>query len=452
MEFAELASAIRIVDLKATDRPNAIRELAEVTQMGTDGLSLDRLLEAVEEREATAQTIVVPGFALPHALVDWSGNIRIGLGRSRSGVQYGTPDTEPVHLIVLLVIGRRDKKKHLEALAVLAEFLGAEEFRRQIVEARDVHHIRRLIHQKAGVAAEKRPTPMVPRINAVLASQATQLVGSLSAQAILIAADNVDDVPWEPLSEWHGRLLIVTSQSGDELPIERADTHLIELPHATLTRMDRVHVGLLLFAAEELLTTDANVVCMTGPGDSRMDSITVIKPEPQFEAMFGGKAPRHSGNRIPPVVILRAVALAIELAEEGRESRSVGTMFVIGDSRQVLRHAKQLVLNPFHGYSKTLRSLLDPSLGETIKEFAQLDGAFVVRGDGMVLSAGTYLVPRSTNAKIPSGLGTRHQSAAAITSHTEAMAIVVSQSTGTVTVFRHGHIVLKLERATSTRS
>ncbi len=452
MEFAELATAIRIVELEAIDRPAAIRELAEVTEMETDGLSLDRLLEAIEEREATAQTIVVPGFALPHALVDWSGNFRIVLGRSRSGVQYGTPDTEPVHLIVLLVIGRRDKKKHLEALAVLAEFLGAEEFRQQIVEARDTHHIQRLIYKKAGVATEKRPSPMVPRMNAVLASQATQLVESLSAQAILIAADNVEDVPWITLSGWQGRLLVVTSQSGDELPVERADTHLLELPHATLTRMDRVNVGLLLFAAEELLTTDANVVCMTGPGDSRLDSITVIKPEPQFEAMFGGKAPRHSGNRIPPVVILRAVALAIELAEEGRESRSVGTMFVIGDSRQVLRHAKQLVLNPFHGYSKTLRSLLDPSLGETIKEFAQLDGAFVVRADGMVLSAGTYLVPRSSKAKIPSGLGTRHQSAAAITSHTEAMAIVVSQSTGTVTVFRHGRIVLKLERATSTRS
>jgi DNA integrity scanning protein DisA with diadenylate cyclase activity len=81
-----------------------------------------------------------------------------------------------------------------------------------------------------------------------------------------------------------------------------------------------------------------------------------------------------------------------------------------------------------------------------------MDGAFVVQDDGMVLSAGAYLIPKSSTVRLPSGLGTRHQAAAAITSHTEAMAITVSQSTGTVTVFRHGQIVLKLERATSTRS
>ena len=109
------------------------------------------------------------------------------------------------------------------------------------------------------------------------------------------------------------------------------------------------------------------------------------------------------------------------------------------------------MLNPFHGYSRTLRSLLDLSLAETIKEFAMIDGAFIVQGDGMVVSAGTYLVPKSST-RLPLGLGTRHHAAAAITAHTQAMAITVSQSTGTVTVFRHGQIVLKLERATPTLS
>jgi DNA integrity scanning protein DisA with diadenylate cyclase activity len=166
--------------------------------------------------------------------------------------------------------------------------------------------------------------------------------------------------------------------------------------------------------------------------------------------MFGGKSAKRSAA-IRPAVILRALSLAIELAAEGREAQPVGTMFVIGDTRQVMRHARQLVLNPFHGYARTLRSLLDPSLAETIKEFALIDGAFIVQGDGMVVSAGTYLIPKSS-ARLPHGLGTRHHSAAAITGHTHAMAITVSQSTGTVTVFRNAQIVLKLERATPTRS
>jgi DNA integrity scanning protein DisA with diadenylate cyclase activity len=126
-------------------------------------------------------------------------------------------------------------------------------------------------------------------------------------------------------------------------------------------------------------------------------------------------------------------------------------MFVVGDDRHVMRYTQQLVLNPFHGFSRRLRNVLDPSLAETIKEFALLDGAFIIKADGTVLSAGTYLLPQSRVTDLPGGLGTRHQAAAAITAETRSTAITISQSTGTVTVFQNGGMVLTLERATLTR-
>jgi DNA integrity scanning protein DisA with diadenylate cyclase activity len=150
-------------------------------------------------------------------------------------------------------------------------------------------------------------------------------------------------------------------------------------------------------------------------------------------------------------VILRVLSLAVELASEGREARPIGAMFVVGDTRQVRKRAHQIVLNPFHGFARRLRNILDPSLAETVKEFAILDGAFVVQADGTVVCAGAYLVPESHGTNLPSGLGTRHQAAAGITADTRALAITVSQSTGTVTVFKNGTIVLTLERATMTR-
>jgi DNA integrity scanning protein DisA with diadenylate cyclase activity len=52
---------------------------------------------------------------------------------------------------------------------------------------------------------------------------------------------------------------------------------------------------------------------------------------------------------------------------------------------------------------------------------------------------------------LPHGLGARHQTAAAISAHTLAMAITVSQSTGTVTLFRNGTAVFTLERAAATK-
>lgn len=452
MELIELVNAIRVVELSAKTRQAAVRSLAHATKLEAEGVSLDDLLEAIEEREATAQTIVDEGFAMPHAVLDWDGDYRVVLGRSRRGVDYEIPDSGRVQLIALFVVGRRRQNLHLELLKTLAQLLKSVEFRRSLIEARDTRAISELLLMKAGLTPEGEPRrlPGVPRINSILVRQAIELAGVVSAQALLLAVDKVEGVPWDTLAEWEGRLLAVTSPPTDDLPVQRPDTHVFEVPYAGLTRMDRANLGLLLAASDGLLTNDARVVCVTGPRGKHLDSVTVTKPQRQLEAMFVGKATRHSA-RIRPAVILRALSLAIELGAEGREAQPVGATFVIGDSRQVMRHTRQLVLNPFHGYSRSLRSLLDPSLAETIKEFALIDGAFIVQADGIVLSAGTYLVPKTSAVRLPQGLGTRHQAAAAMTAQTQAMAITVSQSTGTVTVFRHGRIVLKLERATPTR-
>jgi mannitol/fructose-specific phosphotransferase system IIA component (Ntr-type) len=454
MELVELVTSLRIVELAAKTRPTAIRALAQATNLDEEGVSLEELLGALEEREATAQTIVDEGFAMPHAVIDWDGDFRVVLGRSRFGVDYGIPDAPRVHLLALFVVGRKQHKDfHLQLLSTLAELLESAEFRAQLVEARDTRAIEQLMLARVGLTAERQPrrAPRAPRLNTILIRQAIELCEAVSAQALLVAVDKTESVSWEPLAEWEGRLLVVTATVSDEVPLERPDTHLFDVPHATLTRMDRANLGLLLAASAGLLSGDSDVVCVTGPGGRQLDSLTVTRPQPQLQEMLGGKASGHGAN-IRPAVILRALSLAIELSAEGREGQPVGAMFVIGDTRHVARHAQQLVLNPFHGFSRSLRSLLDPSLGETIKEFAQLDGAFIVQADGVVLSAGTYLVPKASSVRLPPGLGTRHQAAAAITSHTDAMAIVVSQSTGTVTVFRHGQIVMRLERATATRT
>lgn len=455
LELPELVHAMRVVEITAKTRPLAIRTLAQATGLDDDGIPLDKLIEAIEEREATAQTIVDEGFAMPHAVIEWDGDYRIVLGRSRGGVDYGIGESGRVQLIALFVVGRqRQKEFHLELLAALAELMESVEFRQELVNARDTRAIEEILEARVGLTAEGRPRRQkaLPRINTILVRQAIELVETLAAQALLIAVDSVDRVPWEGLANWPGRLLVITSPTGDDAAIERPDTHVFDVPHASLTRMDRANLGLMLASSAGLLRNDADVVCVTGPSGKNLDSITVTRPEAQLEAMFGGKGPQPRVPKIRPAVILRALSLAIELANEGREGQAVGTTFVIGDSRQVVKHTQQLVLNPFHGYARSLRSLLDPSLGETIKEFAQVDGAFIVQSDGMVLSAGTYLVPKMTVSRLPPGLGTRHQSAAAITAQSQAMAITVSQSTGTVTVFRGGQIVLQLEKATATRS
>lgn len=450
VEPADVVNALRVVELSVETRPAAIRALVEAANLEQEGIDPDKAVEAVEQRESTAHTIVEKGFALPHAMIDWADNWRVVLGRSRAGVEYAAPDCGRVHLVALFVAGARlANQRRLQVLAALGELFREEEFRDQLVRASDTHHIEQLLLARARSTSggQTRTSAGVPRINTILVRQAIELVEVVSAQALLLAVDTIENVPWKPLDDWQGRLLVVTAGRSDDFSTERPNTHLFDVAHTRLTRMDQANLGLLLAASAGLLVDDADVVCITGPGGRQLDSVTVARPKSHLQAMFSGRTTRRS-TKVPPAIILRALSLAIELAAEGREGQPVGTMFVIGDAYRVMQHARQLVLNPFRGYSRSLRNLLDPSLAETMKEFALIDGAFVVEADGTVLGAGIYLTPHATKVRLPPGLGARHQVAAAITAHTQAMAITVSQSTGAVTLFRNGQIVLKLEKGT----
>jgi len=79
-------------------------------------------------------------------------------------------------------------------------------------------------------------------------------------------------------------------------------------------------------------------------------------------------------------------------------------------------------------------------LRETVKELAQLDGAFVVANDGTFVSAGRYIdVDVSAPENFLPGLGARHAAAASISRETKAIAVVVSQSS-IVRVFARGEV------------
>jgi DNA integrity scanning protein DisA with diadenylate cyclase activity len=146
------------------------------------------------------------------------------------------------------------------------------------------------------------------------------------------------------------------------------------------------------------------------------------------------------GTGVSEQVFEIVIKIAIEISTEGREGRSIGTAFLVGDSANVLAKSKQLVLNPFKGYVKEERMITNPDICENIKEFAQLDGVFVISGDGVVEAAGRYITIDTGNVKIQKGLGTRHSSVAAMTYSTESIGIVVSQSGGVIRVFRHGRV------------
>ncbi|HET6885154.1 MAG TPA: thioredoxin domain-containing protein [Rubrobacteraceae bacterium] len=139
----------------------------------------------------------------------------------------------------------------------------------------------------------------------------------------------------------------------------------------------------------------------------------------------------------------RVVQIAVEIAREGREGRKIGTLFVVGDSEEVIRHSRPLILDPLAGHPHEKKRLDDPDTRETLKELAQLDGAFIVSDEGVVLSAARYLDAVSDNLDVPLGLGSRHVAAASISKQTAAVAVAVSESS-VVRMFDDGELVSEI--------
>jgi len=144
-----------------------------------------------------------------------------------------------------------------------------------------------------------------------------------------------------------------------------------------------------------------------------------------------------------PDVLQKIIQLAVEIAREGREGRKIGTLFVLADEKEVLKRSRPLILDPLFGHPANKKRIGDPEMRETIKELAQLDGAFIVSGSGVVISAARYINASSRRIDLPLGLGSRHIAAASITSDTDAVAIVVSESS-VVRIFSEGHLISEI--------
>ena len=141
-------------------------------------------------------------------------------------------------------------------------------------------------------------------------------------------------------------------------------------------------------------------------------------------------------EKIGSEVIESVINLASELGREGREGRHVGTAFIISEHSDISKYLRQLIIHPF---SSTESKITDPEIKETVKEFSQLDGAFIIDAEGKIISSGTYIDIDSNEVDLHHGFGTRHRACAAITKETDAIAIAVSSSGGKVRIFKDGN-------------
>ena len=261
----------------------------------------------------------------------------------------------------------------------------------------------------------------------------------------------VSDVPLPP-AELRGRplkrkLVYAVTEERLALALRKQGYLCVTVPPYDYSRVEKVKVALVAAMTANAFTDGESVLCLTGRSGSRIpDTLVKLQIGRGFEEKISIDTV-SLGAEFSSQVVEALVSLAMAIGHEGFEGHPIGTIFVLGDSTAVMEKSRQLTLNPFQGMSEAERNCLDPPIRDALKTFAVLDGAFVIREDGVVLAAGRYLqVAANKDAKVPMGLGARHTAAAAVTLDTKAVAITVSQTTGAVRVFKEGEIVLELHQ------
>lgn len=173
-----------------------------------------------------------------------------------------------------------------------------------------------------------------------------------------------------------------------------------------------------------------------------LKGITILDPE---KSGFM-KAIEECTERVDPDALQATLTVAINIAHKGREGRKIGTAFVMGDVEEVLSRSSQLIINPYEGHKESDRDIKNPENWESVMEFSQIDGVFVVDEKGIIVSCGRYIEASAKDllSRIKHGLGGRHIACASITKETKAIAIVVSETGGDITVYKDGIEVLHI--------
>ena len=276
---------------------------------------------------------------------------------------------------------------------------------------------------------------------------AIKLAGEVKADCVLVCVDVRGDLA-DLVDDMKKSINFILVMGEDEEMPERlaGNAKKLDVPNVNLTRVGKIKIAIAKGIVSGLFKKGDKIVCLSGvPKFGYADSIILIDVGREFEILTSEDI-NDVVEAVQPEVFNAMLNIACELAAQGRESRKVGTIFVLGDDEKVMQLSRQMIINPFKGYSEEDRNILNPDLEETIKELSAIDGAFIIQANGAVVTAGRHLNAALDSKDFPPGLGSRHIAAAGITNVTKAVAMVISQSTGNVSVFKNGKIFVTIEK------
>lgn len=141
IQLRDHLDASRVIDLDVNTKDEALMALVDAARGAPAVVDGDALLAAVREREAKLSTGIGLGIAVPHARIDGVGEFVVVVGRHARGLEFGSIDNRPVHIVVLIAGPREAKTPYLELLAQLSKRLKLEAVRDQITAGAAPEHV-----------------------------------------------------------------------------------------------------------------------------------------------------------------------------------------------------------------------------------------------------------------------------------------------------------------------
>ena len=142
--FDQLIKNCDILDVEGEQSSEEIlRRAAEVLAQRLD---LDELVlfEKFLHREAEGGTVVQPGLAIPHIIVEGDNKFEVLLVRAKDGIRF--PYAQESVRVMFILAGSKDQRNyHLRALMAIAQIVQEKQFEEKWLRARGVEGVRNLI-------------------------------------------------------------------------------------------------------------------------------------------------------------------------------------------------------------------------------------------------------------------------------------------------------------------
>jgi len=142
--FDRLIQNCEILDMPAGTTAQEMFEQASQLLAPRLDVSRDELLALLEAREAESSTVIRPGLAIPHVIVEGNQLFDILLVRCRDGIAFPGHD-EPVRTAFLLVGTQDERNYHLRALMAIAHIVEHPAFTDRWLAAPNPEHLRDII-------------------------------------------------------------------------------------------------------------------------------------------------------------------------------------------------------------------------------------------------------------------------------------------------------------------